>query len=200
MQRIMQRISLPDSKPSPFCRATWNEEKQQFERRNSYETIRCCLETCRPHIDFCYRQCNGDRSCNILCKQLIDTCENGCYSMPSPAFDTMFNCLDSDEEVKQCGSFPLFDKDCLEKHKENILKCCEENCTECDKNKTCPSMFNFVKNDYRSTFDDLIRSDKNESGENIEGFAMKPREIFLFEFALVVFFFVVLFLCFCKKN
>jgi hypothetical protein len=195
MTTELSRISLPDTKPSPFCRVSWNEKTQQFDRKNSYETIRCCLEKCRDHIQFCYNQCQGDAECNVLCQQLIDTCENGCYSIPSPAFDTIFDCLDSDEDVKKCGTFPLYDTDCLEQHREKILSCCDKNCTECEKEKTCSSMFNFVKDDYRSTFDDLKIENYKPRIER-----QTQRHSFLYTVIVVLFLFILVYSCWLSNK
>jgi hypothetical protein len=128
----------------PYCEQIWDENKNTFREADSIEISKCCQNNCDKTYNFCINECNKkDKSDQVKCKnKCIALNRNLCYSfceLPSKTLQIdnnfykctgKYNCNYLDRtDVKnpnQSSSFP--DKECVNKNKDDIYKCCMDTC------------------------------------------------------------------------
>jgi len=101
-----------------------------------------CLESSKPMMENCYKTCHhaygpeGEDPDYHAHKKCHQQCSNNIYAMSvtcarhDPKKDK--NLLDVCLEKYHCGQHPLYDRECIEKYRDDILKCCQNSCISCD--------------------------------------------------------------------
>ena len=126
----------------PYCEQIW--DKNAFRSADSIEISKCCQNNCDKTYNFCINECNKKhKSKQIQCKnKCIALNKNLCYTfceLPSKSLQLnndfykctgKYNCnyLDRSDVINpnQSTSFP--DKQCVNKNKDGIYKCCIDTC------------------------------------------------------------------------
>lgn len=60
-----------------FCHGFWNEQTKQFDTGTPEQIVKCCLDSCLNHVNYCFKVCSDSSSCS-KCYELKQACENGC--------------------------------------------------------------------------------------------------------------------------
>ena len=160
----MNSYPLSERKLAPYCRGIWDENLQKFIDSNSLQVRKCCLDMCKNHIDYCFDTCNQtyhddfwqNTRCKDKCSQLEKGCKEGCMIIYSEGLKITNDC----SENHGCG---YFDKECIEKNKDNIIDCCKNNCIlNCDTNLCHDFYDNFLENTESIVIiDELARNENN---------------------------------------
>ncbi len=153
----------------PFCEGSWDEDKQNFTNDNSMDVINCCLNKCKNRIGFCFEKCheyhgpkgkkpnyNAHIKCHKQCNDLIAVCETACLEYPSEGISFLSKCASE----QNCGTYPLFDRKCLEVNKENILDCCKTDCiptNTIDCTGQCNDFYNHLARGSESPLTDIAK-------------------------------------------
>jgi hypothetical protein len=153
-------------------------------RNTSAKVIECCLDDCAKYVDFCFEKCHGTygpsgktpdpylhEKCHLQCKQIVQNCENVCFSYPSPSNDNVLKCKQNNEN--------------------DILQCCTKACSTSDNScaKECRDSISFFAK--QSPLEILEKSfDKKDLQ-----LSKKSKNIFnIFIIILIVVFVILLFL------
>lgn len=120
-----------------YCQGIWDSESGKFLENNTMDTIQCCLNNCKERIKFCFDTChstygpNGTtpdshehNRCHRKCSELVNNCESVCLEYPSVGIDLISQCTTN----KGCGTYPIFNRDCMESNKSDIIDCCRKGC------------------------------------------------------------------------
>lgn len=141
----METNDSPSYQLSPgllsYCQGTWNPEKNIYESDNSIGVIQCCLDSCAEKVNYCL-----ETSGMGACREIISSCRDNCLRYPSQGLSIINTCATD----SSCGTYPLYDKDCLKDNRDTIIKCCKEQCIpnqSDDCNSSCPLFFNSLINE-----------------------------------------------------
>ncbi len=148
---MTQRFSFSnDINIVPLCNAKWDPKINNYRKASSIEKIRCCLNQCENHIKYCYEK--GYPNCD----NLVETCEDGCYKIPSEGLRIVCDCA----ELSKCGTYPNYDPECITKHESDIINCCKRKCPsyECVDENSCSDYIDFIKTGIRSPLTNLKKS------------------------------------------
>lgn len=101
-----------------FCQAKWNGTN--YVENTLGEKVQCCLDACKPSVEYCYNSGRSDKEC----KSIITACEDNCLLYQSTSLEPLVECVSDICD----GKGPS----CFTENRDEILKCCRKNCTECD--------------------------------------------------------------------
>lgn len=145
----MKKQKIEDSVLSPFCRSYYDKDKEKLVYTNSLERIFCCMETCKNHINFCFKNCDqspyhDQKKCFEKCNEVVKICESSCMAIPSLGLRNVINCGND----VGCGSRPPFSTKCIKQNKDNIINCCKNKCLmssdiDCENNDSCDIFYSF---------------------------------------------------------
>jgi hypothetical protein len=120
------------------CSEYWDEKSRSFKKSNDVQMLDCCLRTCEPFVRSCVNECPRaapvDRlACYKLCEDIRENCESNC-KLSGDFWGLEKNPIYEGTKAYGCGDgiYIPFDKDCLLKHKEGIIKVCQNRCTPTD--------------------------------------------------------------------
>ncbi len=168
----------------PYCQQIWDTNKNTFREADSIEISKCCQNNCDKTYNFCINECNKkNKSDQVKCKnKCIALNRNLCYSfcqLPSKSLqlDNNFykctskykcNYLDRSDvsNPNQSSSFP--DKECVNKNKDGIYKCCMDTCDpKKDKCKEyCDFFIKLPFEDIPQITENVSLSKSTNNGEN----------------------------------
>ena len=118
-----------------LCTSVWDPSSKKYIKANESEILKCCLDSCRPTIDLCYKTCDEskeiNKNCKKICKNILKACSETCQLSSPQGLWGNINPFYKSSFSYGCGDqySSVFDKDCLKKHKDNILKKCKRNCS-----------------------------------------------------------------------
>jgi|688.fasta_scaffold314394_2 hypothetical protein len=158
-----QKYNL-DSGPFGLCTGYWDENNNTFRKFGSTDTYKCCLTSCIPEIEECYKLCNNVKKgsisrCNKICKDIEKSCHDYCqlstphfWGMDDPIYEIIkkFGCGD--------GYYNTIDKKCIEINKDAIVNICNKNCI--------PTRSIGCENHCKYMYDSLINSNISISKKN----------------------------------
>lgn len=142
---------------SPYCKGKWNPDSKTFSPTNSLDVLKCCLDSCDNRIDFCFKQCDtisDNKRCYRLCNELIDDCKNGCTENKSVGTSTIRSC------AKKYGCDTV---DCIKSKRDEIIRCCNTECSESEDCAYCNDFFDHVVSLYTPI---PRKKGKNEGGKD----------------------------------
>ena len=168
-----QKYNL-NSGPFRMCSGVWDENKHTFKRLGSTEIYNCCLTSCEPHIEECYKLCNNVKKeslgshnrCDKICKDLQQSCFSTCQ-LSTPGHwggdDFMYEII----KKMGCGDtyYNTIDKKCIEINKNEIINQCNDHCTSdmsvgCEDH--CKNMYDsFLENPNKHQIENHIKSSTN---------------------------------------
>lgn len=186
--------SLKENEVSPFCDGIWDPKLNRFRDTSSLEKIKCCQKMCEAHIKYCYE--NGYKNCD----NLVETCEDGCYQIPSEGLKVVCDCA----EKSNCGTYPNYDPECVAREEASILDCCKKKCPakECVTDTSCSEYIAFIKEDIRSPLANLKKTQVQNSLNSISNSNNKKESkinIYLLILFVIISIFV-LYILFKLKN
>lgn len=179
---------LPETELSPYCRGRYNPQIGKFEDISTIDTIKCCLSSCSDHIIFCYDTCDKNygnnywekKRCYRKCAELINDCESNCMEIPSRGLSVVSGC------AKKCGTYPVFNSECLQNEKQAIIDCCNEQ----SPNQSCDELYGYLSGGMQFPLAKLARKvgedERNVKGRNVSVFGGIVLGITLFVMALLL--------------
>jgi hypothetical protein len=118
----MDIYKIPENLSSPFC--SFTESDNKFYESSTDSVINCCYNLCKIKDDFCYKKCKKN-DC-YECVNMSNVCKQSCNEITSKGLDIIKNCASENG----CGTFPIFDRDCLDLKRNEIINCSKNNCTD----------------------------------------------------------------------
>lgn len=185
---------------------------------NSSEIFQCCAARCKPKHEFCKNTCHKDQKkiydiskvrtdsehtlgrCLANCRIMNVLCDTECKGLV-PGFGVnnhYYNCAEHNGCRRGLGEIPS--KECVEKKKDIIFKCCRSNCiptsiTDCQ--ELCETLQNTIldpgslglptnlypwaralENDSTLVIDEGMRS-KPQERKNLEEKAVKGKSLIM---------------------
>ena len=194
----------------PYCQQIWDENKNSFRKADSIEISKCCQNNCDNTYNFCIEECSKkDKSEQTQCKnKCISLNRNLCYAfceLPSTTLQldnnfykctSKYNCnyLDRTDVINpnQSSSFP--DKECVNKNKDGIYKCCIDTCdpTRVKCKEYCDFFMELPFEDIPQITDNTsitLSKSKNNSNDSS-----------IFYLLIIVVFFIILLIIYLKNR
>ena len=109
-----------DSGPFGLCTGYWDKNNNIFRKFGSTDMYKCCLKSCIPNIEECYKLCNNVNKgsvsrCNKICEDIEESCSDFCR-LSSPGFWGMDSPIYEGIKKFGCGDiyYNTIDKKCME--------------------------------------------------------------------------------------
>jgi hypothetical protein len=131
------------------CKKYYDKDTDKMKNATVSEVFNCCLDKCKPTVDFCKKFCNIKtkehvspisvciNKCNIHHKFCLDNCElSSKYTLPMQ--NLYQKCLN-----KLCDNDDDYTK-CIKNNKYQLRKCCMKDCTP-SRNLNCNKYCNFFQ-------------------------------------------------------
>lgn len=143
------------------CSKIWDKEKRKYSIADSTDIHQCCSKQCIKPFELCYKYCNQNTAPGqeFNSPYMLDRCIDTCIERKKLCLDVCVlssNYVSMDNNYFKCsenydclGIGNLPDKDCVNKHKDEIFKCCRKSCIptkDLNCQKYCEYMQNSVLN------------------------------------------------------
>lgn len=135
----------------PTCAGYWDEKTQRYMPADNTQIAKCCIENCKNSLTFCHDYCieNEGIGKKYYNPTLFSRCLTSCNYHRDFCFQTCrltSSNVGINNDYLKCaakygceGKNGIDDPDCVRKHKDEIYKCCRNNCVptryvDCDEN------------------------------------------------------------------
>ena len=120
------------------CSGYIDAKTQKYVKNDLAEKSSCCFDLCSAPVDFCNDYCETRHSsqgpeadpvlllgCKEMCQDQIDICRDSCGRDPDIDKSYYKRCA---VELGCDQGNGVLDRDCIQKHTEELVKCCQANC------------------------------------------------------------------------
>ena len=120
--------------PFALCDGYLDEKSNIFYKANNSEKGYCCLQTCKPFIEKCEKNCQESsfkKTCRKKCDNIKKLCEDNC-KLGSLEIWGLDNPIYKGTNEYGCGTVGSFEnpseQKCLIQNKSKIIQVCRRNC------------------------------------------------------------------------